>query len=524
MRLALSVVGALVFACLLFRAARVGLAGDYVDPVSRISAQDEALYSHTAIRMVRHGGWLTPRFMERYALYKPPLLYWLAGVSAKIAGVSPLSLRFPVVLLCALAAALVYWMAAHWQGWQAGVAAVLLLSGNHLWHVLGTLCMTDGVLVSLYIASAACLVWDPLLESRRAFWCYAASVAAAILTKSVAGVIPLGTLALYSVLGPSKQRPPLVRAVSAGAGSVALALPWFLYQLAAHPRWFWREHVMLEILGFGAGAPPQTSQETQAGFYWTRMEAIDAVLLVLALIAIPRLIRELRARSATATLLVCWLIPPVAAVLGWSYRNVSYILPAIPALAIMAAACSPFLPRRPVWLLAVASIVLIFKVSFPEEPWGISFRRGTVQPLAAALDSYAVRHRANELILVGMDDDLYASTLPLARLRYGLISPGLPAAPYLMPFDEMGIILTSPQFNDLPRLEPEFRQRLHDWGLNSGDAIGTLVLAPSMDALAETIRAHPRSDFLLPDTDRVAAGTTHEIVEVQPGHLLLLAR
>src|SRR5215467_6405015 len=119
---ALCAVAALVLVCLLFRASRVGLAGDYLDPVSRISAQDEALYSHAAIRMVRHGGWLTPRFMERYALWKPPLLYWLAGVSAKIAGVSPLSLRFPVVLLCAVAAALVCWIAAVWRGWQAGAA------------------------------------------------------------------------------------------------------------------------------------------------------------------------------------------------------------------------------------------------------------------------------------------------------------------------------------------------------------------------------------------------------------------
>jgi 4-amino-4-deoxy-L-arabinose transferase-like glycosyltransferase len=521
---ALCAVAALVLACLLFRASRVGLAGDWVDPVSRISAQDEALYSHIAIRMAHQGGWLTPRFMERYALYKPPLLYWLAGLSAKIAGVSPVALRFPVLLICALAAALVFWMASAWRGWQAGIAAVLLLNGDHLWHVLSTMCMTDALLVSLYIASAACLVWDPRLESRRPFWCFAVSVAAAILSKSVAGVIPLGTLALYSVLGPPKQRPTLKRALMAGVASVALALPWFLYQLAAHPRWFWREHILIEILGHGAGPPPQTWHETQARFYWNRIEAIDAVLVILALIALPKLVRALRQRSAPATLLVCWLILPVAAALGWSYRNVAYLLPAIPALAVIAATCSPFLPRRPLWLLAVAAVAFVFKTSFPEEPWGISFQRGTVQALSVALDNYAARHRPNELILVGMDDDLYASTLPLARLRYALIMASLPSSSYVMPFDEMGIILTSSQFNDPSRWEPEFHQRLHEWGLDSAGPIGSLVLAPSMDALAETIRSHPHSDFLLPDTDRAAVGPTHEVVEVQPRHLLLLAR
>ena len=95
MRRALCAVALLALACLLLRAARVGLAGDYIDPISKITAQDEALYSHSAIAMAREGDWLTPRFMGRYALYKPPLLVWAAAVSSKLLGVSRLSLRLP---------------------------------------------------------------------------------------------------------------------------------------------------------------------------------------------------------------------------------------------------------------------------------------------------------------------------------------------------------------------------------------------------------------------------------------------
>ena len=103
MRRALCAVALLALACLLLRAARVGLAGDYIDPISKITAQDEALYSHSAIAMAREGAWLTPRFMGRYALYKPPLLVWTAGVSAKLLGISRLSLRLPSAILSALA-------------------------------------------------------------------------------------------------------------------------------------------------------------------------------------------------------------------------------------------------------------------------------------------------------------------------------------------------------------------------------------------------------------------------------------
>jgi hypothetical protein len=71
MRLAFCAVAVIALACLLVRAGRVGMAGDYLDPIGKIGAQDESLYAHSAIRMAEHGGWLTPRFMGRYALYKP---------------------------------------------------------------------------------------------------------------------------------------------------------------------------------------------------------------------------------------------------------------------------------------------------------------------------------------------------------------------------------------------------------------------------------------------------------------------
>src|SRR5262245_44015743 len=87
MRRAFCAVALLALACLLPRAARVGLAGDYVDPIGRITAQDEALYSHSAIAMATQGDWLTPRFMDRLALYKPPMLIWAAAASIRALGI-----------------------------------------------------------------------------------------------------------------------------------------------------------------------------------------------------------------------------------------------------------------------------------------------------------------------------------------------------------------------------------------------------------------------------------------------------
>jgi len=174
MRLALTMVAVLSLACLLPRAARVPLAGDYLDPIGRVIAGDEA-------RMAPHG---------------QPLLHWLSAASACVFGTSPLALRLPVVLVCALAGCLVFLWAAEIRGWQAGACAAALLASNHLWHVLGGMALTDGLLAAFCTAAMFCLFTDPWLEQRATFWGFAGAVAAAILTRGIAGTLPLAVLAL----------------------------------------------------------------------------------------------------------------------------------------------------------------------------------------------------------------------------------------------------------------------------------------------------------------------------------------
>jgi hypothetical protein len=354
-------------------------------------------------------------------------------------------------------------------------------------------------------------------------------VAAAILTKSVAGVLPLGVLALYWLAGPRYQRPTLSRACLAAALALALASPWFVYQLWVHGRWFWAEHVGVEILGFGAGAPPQTSQENQALFYLMRLALVDPVLAAVALTALPGFVMGVRKWSAAPVLLLCWLASLAAAIVGWQYRNIAYLLPMVPALAILATAHGTLFSKRwAPWMLAFLGAAFGAKAALPRAPWGLSFERGTVQAEAPLLSEYCQRARGNELILVGMDDDLYASTLPLAKLRYCLVGANVGGGRYGMDFDRMGIVLTAEQFDGLAQWEPVFRQRLREWGLDSGEPIGTLILAGSPEELARMIRAHPSSDFLLPQQYRAAveaaAEPAHRLAEAAGNHFFLLSR
>src|SRR5581483_61593 len=148
MRRAFFAVVLFALTCLLIRASRVGIAGDYLDPVAKISAQDEAFFVHSIVRMVRQGEWLTPRYMGRFSFFKPPLFMWLSGFSARIAGISRVALRFPLALLCSLAVGLVFLFAAKIRSVQAGLAAALLLVSNYLWNVSGAMVLTDALLAA----------------------------------------------------------------------------------------------------------------------------------------------------------------------------------------------------------------------------------------------------------------------------------------------------------------------------------------------------------------------------------------
>jgi hypothetical protein len=178
-------------------------------------------------------------------------------------------------------------------------------------------------------------------------------------------------------------------------------------------------------------------------------------------------------------------------------------------------------------MLVFAGAAFAGKAAFPSAPWGLSFHRGTIQAVAPLVSDYCERARPHELILVGMDDDLYASTLPLPKLRYCLVGANMLGGRYGMPFDYMGIVLTAAEFDDPARWTPVFRQRLREWGIETEEPIGTLIAPASPEELAQIIRSHPDSDFLVPSRYRnaveEAARASHEVVEA-PEHFFLLSR
>src|SRR3984957_8536479 len=129
-----------------FHIQSAGMASGIVDPILHAGAQDEAVYGHAASRMVRTGYCLTPIFLDRFMLNKPPLLMWTGAASMRLFGINPLALRLPVLLAGVLSCVLIYWWLRRSRSLPVAIAGVALLLGTPLFHDMDRTFMTDGVL------------------------------------------------------------------------------------------------------------------------------------------------------------------------------------------------------------------------------------------------------------------------------------------------------------------------------------------------------------------------------------------
>lgn len=453
---------ALVFcaalAALSFNLNHIGLAETFVDPVARIPAQDEAVYSSTALHMAASGNWLTPMFLGRYALYKPPLLYWAAAAT---------TLRLPSLLAAALIATILFaWM------WQANalasaIAGCTLLIFDRVFFELARLVLTDMLLVLWIVIAMACVYW------KGPWWIAGIAAGLAIMTKGVAGILPL-----LMLLGSGVSLPQFARVCGLAA---LVAAPWHLYQLAVHTRWFWAEYILTEHFTWAVATPSQSTHENQLWYYLRRLWLTDPVLSLATLAGVPFLIRE-RNR-----LQLVWIAVVLFAYIAFGYRNTSYLLLLIPVLCLVASrACQPW----PVAALAIFAVgTQIHKLPYsPEHPL----------PSVQALRNYAALQRPNDLIIVAPDDEFVSATLPIHHVRYCFFDPHRDAAPLPLDFRYLGITVTVPEFNGLAKTKPTFASRLAEIGLPSTDPIATVINARSWDEIGILIAANPAVDFFLP--------------------------
>jgi 4-amino-4-deoxy-L-arabinose transferase-like glycosyltransferase len=302
---------------------------------------DEGRYAEIPREMLSGGDWVIPHLNGLIYLEKPPLQYWLTALAFRALGPSEFAARLCTGLAGYLSLVAVFLLASRLWGQGAGVKSLLLMSASSLFVLLGHQLTLDMLLSFCLLICLACFLMAQTAGDARqcAAWmlgCWAA-MAFAMLTKGLIGVlIPAATLTLYAI---SQRDWPMLRRLNLRWGVplfTLIAAPWFVLAARANPAFlgffFVREHFQRFL----------TPIEHRTEPWWFFIPVLAMAImpwLPQALRALALIGNERPARGQFDALRLLW-IWSVFVLLFFSFSHsklIAYILPAIPALALLCA-------------------------------------------------------------------------------------------------------------------------------------------------------------------------------------------
>ncbi|MGC4027423.1 MAG: glycosyltransferase family 39 protein [Steroidobacteraceae bacterium] len=318
---------------------------------------DEGRYGEIPREMYVTGDWVTPRLNELKYFEKPPLQYWATAAFYHLAGVSIASSRLWAVTTGCLGVLLMAALALRLWDRRTALLAAAVQAGALLYALIGHINLLDmGFAFCLQLALAGMLLLLDVSGPRRqraGTWLLAVGVALAFLSKGLAGVLIPGAVGFIYLLVSGdwklllRARPwlvVLVLAVAAGPWIYAVSRrnPEFMHFFFVHEhfdRFLTRVHARYQ--------PPTYFLPVLAvGFMpWTPLlptMAADAW-------------RAWRAGERVTQLLVIW-VGFVFLFFSFSQSKlIPYILPIVPALALLAGRALHAREGRAVVTLATAA-------------------------------------------------------------------------------------------------------------------------------------------------------------------------
>jgi 4-amino-4-deoxy-L-arabinose transferase-like glycosyltransferase len=327
---------------------------------------DEGRYAEIPREMLASGDWAIPHLNGLLYFEKPPLQYWATAVSLSLFGRNEFGARF-YMAVCALGAVLAAALAARrlW-GPAAALRTAAVLPSMLLFLIMGQLLTLDMSLTAYMTVALAAFLAAQSAERREerllmlVAW---AATALGVLTKGpVAAAIPGAVLVLYSLWSRDFSPWRRLHAVAGGLLFLALALPWYMVAAQRVPGFleffFIHEHVARFLT-------PSANREQ---VFWFFLPVLLLGSLPWTLPALRGLCRGWRSpggrgRAAgfdASLFLRLW----VLFVLGFfslsDSKLIPYVLPALPALALLAASLPEEILGRDVLRTAVLTVAVAF--------------------------------------------------------------------------------------------------------------------------------------------------------------------
>jgi 4-amino-4-deoxy-L-arabinose transferase-like glycosyltransferase len=193
---------------------------------------DEGRYAEIAREMLVSGDYVTPRDDWVRYFEKPPLVYWTTAAAIRLLGRNENAVRLPIALASIAQIALTEVLAESMFGAAGGVCAAICLALSPLFFGFSRFLTLDPILamfVTAALASFYAATRKPTLSAGRN-WLYRAALFAALgtLTKGPVALILSGATGLVYLLIEGRGR-ELAQVPWLGCGLIVAAvnLPWF---------------------------------------------------------------------------------------------------------------------------------------------------------------------------------------------------------------------------------------------------------------------------------------------------------
>jgi 4-amino-4-deoxy-L-arabinose transferase-like glycosyltransferase len=384
-----------------------------------VADSSEARYADIGRRMLELDDWITPWFDDGVPFWgKPPLYAWMSAAGMGIFGIDGFGARLPHFLAGVLVA-LVLW---DWQRRERGAAqaqlAVALLWAAALFYVCAGAVLTDmALLLGLVLAMRG--FWRalhaPPAERRPEGWLLFVGLAIGLLAKGPVALLLAGVpITVWLIATREVSRTWLALPWLSGTLTMlAIAVPWYLLAERRTPGFLdyfligehWRRFTVPGWEGDRYG----TAHLEPRGMIW--------VFLLLACMPWPLLLpllawgRRTHLRPASARpagpstreglYLWAWALWPC--ILFTASRNIlwTYVLPSLPALAILGAAwlARDDRPRRHARLVALGLLITAALFAGAMTMRAVEGKAKSAGEVIAAFE--AQRQAGDELFFVG---------------------------------------------------------------------------------------------------------------------------
>lgn len=301
---------------------------------------DEGRYAELAREMLASGDWITPRLNGIVYVEKPPLQTWMTALSFGLFGLGEWQARLWTGLCGLAGVGVTGWTARRLYGARIGLYAAAVLGSCLYWVAGSQVGSLDMGLAAMTTLALCCLLLaqrDAAAPAERRRWmrgCWAA-MALAVLSKGLVGVVlPGGALACYMLA--LRDGAPL-RRLAPGTGGLlflVIAAPWFVLVGIHNPEqpYFFFIHEHLDRFLF--------KEHRREAPWWAFAALLAAGSLPWLGVVAPSLAAAARRRAGRfqpQALLLAWVLFTLVFFSLSSSKLPGYILPAFPALALLAA-------------------------------------------------------------------------------------------------------------------------------------------------------------------------------------------